>query len=54
MEFLEGGTLKEATGNFQFSESHIAYVAREVCAFILSFNPYLTLSADAERNCLLT
>jgi len=41
MEFLEGGTLSQATANFQFSESHIAYVAREMLkgiAFLHSAN----------------
>jgi len=30
MEFMEGGTLKEATGSYHFQESHLAYIAREV------------------------
>eukprot|EP01133_Synstelium_polycarpum_P017950 gene17950-21412_t len=30
MEFMEGGTLREAIANFNFCEARIAYVAREV------------------------
>lgn len=30
MEFMEGGTLREATSNFVFSEEKIAFVAREI------------------------
>ncbi|EFA85043.1 putative protein serine/threonine kinase [Heterostelium album PN500] len=30
MEFLEGGSLREATNNFNFCEARIAYIAREI------------------------
>ena len=31
MEYMEGGSLKEASSSFTFQEPHIAYIAREVC-----------------------
>ena len=31
MEYMEGGSLKEASSAFTFQEPHIAYIAREVC-----------------------
>lgn len=30
MEFMEGGSLKEAGESYSFQESHIAYIAQEV------------------------
>jgi serine/threonine protein kinase len=31
MEFLQGGTLNEASKIIRLSEKHVAFVAREVC-----------------------
>lgn len=35
MEFMEGGTLKEAGTSYNFQEPHIAYIAKEVCFLFL-------------------
>jgi serine/threonine protein kinase len=37
MEFLDGGTLSEATKAHVFNERHIAYIAREVSLILLFF-----------------
>ncbi len=39
MEYMEGGTLSQAIRHFEFEESQIAYVAREV----LSCPPSLSI-----------
>lgn len=46
MEFMEGGTLREATSNFQFSEAHVAYVAREMLKGIQYLHSYGLVHRD--------
>ena len=46
---MEGGTLSAAASKYTFSESHIAYVAREVYEYL-----FFLILEDAQRSKLLT